>query len=174
MTGRQAVQTAMEQTRDHLAWMVSDLSDADLLVRPLPGANHAAWQIGNVIGGDLFLVQSELPDAAFPALPAGFLELHGASGAANDGADGFLTKAEYLDLLTKVRAASIAAVDTLTDADLHRPASEKAAGLDADVGARAVDGRAPHDDARGAVHRDPPQARQAGAAVTRYRKGRHA
>ena len=28
---------------------LSDLSDADLLVRPAPGANHIAWQLGHLI-----------------------------------------------------------------------------------------------------------------------------
>ena len=29
--------------------LVSDLSDAELLVRPVPQANHIAWQLGHLI-----------------------------------------------------------------------------------------------------------------------------
>jgi DinB superfamily len=125
MTGREAIKAALEATRGNLHWYVSDFSDADLLVRPVPGANHAAWQIGNVIGGDVFLIQAELPDAAFPTLPPGFAELHGTEGAKKDGPDGFLSKAEYLDLFDKTRAATIGALEKLSDADLDRPTSEK-------------------------------------------------
>jgi hypothetical protein len=43
MTGIQAIQSALETTKGYVAWYVSGLSDADLLVRPCAGANHAAW-----------------------------------------------------------------------------------------------------------------------------------
>jgi hypothetical protein len=119
MTGCEAIRAALEATRANLPTYVADFSDADLLVRPVPGANHAAWQIGNVIGGDVFFIKPELPDAPYPELPPGFAELHGGKGAAKD--EGFLTKAEYLALFEKVRGATIAALGKLTDADLDRP-----------------------------------------------------
>ncbi len=120
MNGSQAIKAALESTKTLLAWYVGDLSDADLLVRPVPGANHTAWQIGHVIVGDVFLIKEELPDAAYPELPAGFAELHGSKEANNDG-PGFLTKDEYLKLFNAVRAATIDAVGKLSDADLDRP-----------------------------------------------------
>ena len=125
MTGREAIKAALEATRGNLHWYVKDFSDADLLVRPVPGANHAAWQIGNVIGGDIYLVRAELPDAAYPELPAGFMEQHGSKGAGDDDPKKFLSKAEYLKLFDEVRSATVAALNKLTDADLDRPTSEK-------------------------------------------------
>src|SRR3954451_2199328 len=121
MNGREAIQVALEATKGNLPMYVSDFSDADLLVRPVPGANHAAWQIGNVIGGDIFFLATDLPGTPYPELPPGFNDLHGGKGAAKD--DGFLTKAEYLALFEKVRSATIAALGKLTDADLDRPAT---------------------------------------------------
>lgn len=121
MKGTDTICTALEGTKSTLNWFVSDLSDADLFVRPVPAANHIAWQIGNVIVGDVYLVRSQLPDAAYPELPAGFMETHGPEGTKKDGPEGFLTKAEYLDLFDKVRTATIAAVKALSDADLDRP-----------------------------------------------------
>jgi hypothetical protein len=123
MTGREAIQAALEATKGNLPMYVRDFSDADLLVRPVPGANHAAWQIGNVILGDVFFVSQELPDTPYPELPKGFAELHGRDGASKD--EGFLTKAEYLALFEQVRDATIAAVGRLTDADLDRPVTGK-------------------------------------------------
>ena len=31
--------------------MIDDLSDSDLMVRPAPGCNHIAWQLGHMISG---------------------------------------------------------------------------------------------------------------------------
>jgi hypothetical protein len=97
-----------------------------MLVRPIPGANHTAWQVGNIIGGDIFFVHSEFPDAPFPELPAGFADLHGSKGATDDGPKGFLTRDGYLKLFDAVRAATIAALGKLTDADLDRPTTGSA------------------------------------------------
>lgn len=125
MNGCQVMKAALESTKGNLTWYVSDFTDADLLVRPVPGANHAAWQIGNVIFGDIYLVTSVLPETKYPELPSGFADLHGTKGASQEGPEGFLTKAEYIKLFTEVRDATIAAVDKLTDADLDRPTSEQ-------------------------------------------------
>lgn len=121
MNGIDAIRTSLQGTEFLLKWFVEDFTDAELFVRPVPGANHAAWQIGNVIGGDVHLVKDQLPEAVFPELPAGFMDQHGPKGAKDDGLTGFLTKAEYIELLSKVRAATIAALETLTEADLDRP-----------------------------------------------------
>jgi hypothetical protein len=40
MNGREAIQAAQEATKENLAWYISDFSDTDLLVRPVPGARH--------------------------------------------------------------------------------------------------------------------------------------
>jgi len=125
MNGIQALQSALETTKGYVGWYVGDFSDADLLVRPVANANHAAWQIGNIIVGDIFLVQAEIPDANFPELPAGFMKQHGKEGSTDDDASHFMSKAEYLKLFDAVRGATIAALLKLSDADLDRPCSEK-------------------------------------------------
>jgi hypothetical protein len=127
MNGKEAIRAALEGTKGMLHWYLSDLSDADLFVRPAPTANHAAWQLGHMIVGDHYLVASQLPDAKFPELPAKFAERYGNDGAKQDGPEGFLTKAEYLGLFDAVRAATLAALDGLSDADLDRPTGEKMA-----------------------------------------------
>jgi hypothetical protein len=125
MNGREAIKAALESTRSNLHWYVSDFSDADLMVRPVPAANHAAWQIGNIIGGDVYFVKNSVPGTALPELPAGFMDQHGPKGAGDDDPKKFLSKAEYLKLFDEVRNATIAALDKLTDADLDRPAPEE-------------------------------------------------
>ncbi|HWE36028.1 MAG TPA: hypothetical protein VG406_05590, partial [Isosphaeraceae bacterium] len=66
MNGIGAIKAALEGTRHVLKMYVDDFTDADLFVRPVPAANHAAWQLGQVITGDIYLVRSALPDAPFP------------------------------------------------------------------------------------------------------------
>jgi hypothetical protein len=127
VNGIEVIKASLAGTQHFLKWFVEDFTDADLLVRPVPGANHAAWQIGNVIAGDIFLVKDQFPETPFPELPEGFLEKHGGQGSKDEGPDGFLTKAEYIALFDKVRATTIAALDSLTDADLDRPTSGKMA-----------------------------------------------
>lgn len=121
MNGKDAIKTALTSTQEMLNWYVSDLTDADLLVRPAPGANHIAWQLGHLISSEPHLVKMVVADAPFPELPAGFAEQHDKATAAVDPPKGFKTKAEYLDLFGKMRTATLAAVAKLSDADLDRP-----------------------------------------------------
>jgi hypothetical protein len=121
MNGRAAIQGALDSTKHILEWYVSDLSDADLFVRPAPGANHIAWQLGHLISAEGHLANGQLPGASYPELPAGFDDTYGGKGASRDGPDGFLSKAEYLALFNKVRAVTNAALANLSDADLDKP-----------------------------------------------------
>lgn len=120
MNGVEAISSALETTKALLNHFVHDFTDADLLVRPVPGANHTAWQIGNVIFGDIFLIRGEFSNATYPDLPAGFLDQHGPKGSGDDNPKHFLSKAEYMGMLDKVRAATIAELRKLSDADLDR------------------------------------------------------
>jgi hypothetical protein len=76
MTGKDAIRTALMGTQQVLSWYISDLSDADLLVRPAPNANHIAWQLGHLINSEKGLVGKNVPGATYPELPAGFADQH--------------------------------------------------------------------------------------------------
>lgn len=116
-----AIKTALTGTQHMLGMYVSDLSDADLLVRPVPSANHIAWQLGHLVSAEAYLLGKNLPGVSYPTLPPGFAEQHVKETSSKD--TGFRTKAEYLDLFNKCRAATLAAVDKLSEADLDRPVS---------------------------------------------------
>src|SRR5947209_3324613 len=98
MHGVDAIRTALQSTQHLLTWFLADLDDADLLVRPVAGANHIAWQLGHLIASERRLVSQQLPAAAYPELPAGFSERHGGTAEAQAAPAGFATKAEYVDL----------------------------------------------------------------------------
>ncbi len=120
MNAKDALRTALTSTQNMLGTYLGDLSDADLLVRPVPGANHIAWQLGHLIASESRMGQL-LPGARYPELPAGFVEQHAKEKAAQDPPTGFTPKAVYLDLFNKVRGATLAALDKMSEADLDRP-----------------------------------------------------
>lgn len=99
---------------------ISDLTDADLLVRPVPGANHIAWQIGHLILAERYLMGEQLPQVSYPPLPAGFEARHGKEAASSTETTGWLSKSEYERLFRETRAATVAAVSKLTEADLNQ------------------------------------------------------
>jgi hypothetical protein len=121
MRGVDAVRTALQSTHHLVTWFLGDLADADLVVRPTPGANHIAWQMGHLIASERRLIGGNVPAARYPDLPAGFAERHNKDSQAKESASDFCTRAEYVDLFTQTRKATLAALETLSDADLDRP-----------------------------------------------------
>jgi hypothetical protein len=138
MKATDVIRTALGATKTLLEQYVSDLSDADLLVRPVPGANTIAWQLGHLIAAEPYLVRQALPEAPYPELPAGFDQAYGKEGAAADVPRGVLTRAQYVELFNKVRAATLAAVAKLSDADLDRPTQGNMAKFAPTLGAMLV------------------------------------
>lgn len=132
MNAREAIKTNLASTQHLVGWFVSDLSDADLLVRPTPGANHIAWQLGHVTASETRL-GAQIPGVHYPELPAGFADQHGPGATGKD--TGFATKQVYLDLFNKVRAATIEALGKLSDADLDKPTTGPMAQFAPNLGA---------------------------------------
>jgi hypothetical protein len=120
MNAKDAIRTALNSSQYILEWYLADLADADLVVRPVPRANHIAWQLGHLIASEKRM-GSLLPTARYPELPAGFAEQHNKESAAIEPPHGFASKAEYLNLFQKTRAATLAALDKLPESDLDRP-----------------------------------------------------
>jgi uncharacterized damage-inducible protein DinB len=121
MNAREALKTALNGSHHVLTWYLEDLSDADLLVRPVPNANHIAWQLGHLVDAEPHLLAEQLPGVSYPSLPAGWSDQHSKKSAAIDPPKGFATKAEYLRLLKQMRDATIAALSKVSDPDLDRP-----------------------------------------------------
>lgn len=135
MNAREAIKTSLQSTQGMLASFIGDLSDADLLVRPVPGANHIAWQLGHLIDAEAGFFGKMTPGYVAPEMPAGFSEQHGKATASVEPAKGFCTKQQYLDLFNKARAATIAAVDKMSDADLDKPTPSDFAKMAPTIGA---------------------------------------
>ena len=124
MNGVQSIQTALGSTQLLLNRYIEDLSDADMLVRPCPGANHAAWQLGHLINSEAFFVNAIKPGAV-PPPPAGFKDKVGKNDARQDDPAYFPSKAQLLDTLASTRNGTVAMIRSLTAAELDKPGPEQ-------------------------------------------------
>ncbi|MHB8953677.1 MAG: DinB family protein [Pirellulaceae bacterium] len=97
--------------------LLADFSDAEILVRPVAGANHTAWQLGHLVSSLNYFGESIEP-ASMPPLPPGFAERHTKETADTDDSAMFLSKSEYLGLLDTQRQALIRVLDTLPESRL--------------------------------------------------------
>ncbi len=101
---------------------VDDLTDAELMVRSVPGTNHIAWQLGHLIVATQHMI-AELGQPA-PKLPDGFAEAYTAETAALDDGTRFASKAKYLELADQMKAAAIRAIQATPDSVLDQPGPE--------------------------------------------------
>jgi hypothetical protein len=120
MTAKDVIKSVFNSNFNVLSQYLSDLSDAELLMRPVPNANHIAWQLGHLISAEINLL-SIVPGGGPLELPAGFAERHGKETAGLEPPKNFLTKAEYLSIFKKVRQQTFAKLEKLPDADLDKP-----------------------------------------------------
>ncbi|MBI3838433.1 MAG: DinB family protein [Planctomycetia bacterium] len=123
MNGKEALQSSIAFGDKVAQAYLADLTDADLLVRPVPGANHIAWQLGHLASAEHDLIEMVAP-GSMPKLPAGFKEKHSKQTAASDDPKAFCSKAEYLTLLKEQRAGTLAALAKMSEPDLSKPAPE--------------------------------------------------
>jgi hypothetical protein len=121
MTPKDVIKNTIEFCHSVLTAYLDDLSDAELFVRPVPGANHIAWQLGHLI-----ISENALSEAGYtmPDLPAGFAESYTPETAGSDDPARFHKKAEYLRLLEQQRTATMAALDATPEEDLDEPSPE--------------------------------------------------
>ena len=98
---------------------INDLDDADLLLRPVPGMNHIAWQLGHLIAAERHFVEMIKPGSC-PALPAGFAEAHSKETSHADDPSKFHSRAKYQELWKAQRAATLAVLDGVPEADLDK------------------------------------------------------
>lgn len=123
MNANDAIKTTMSLSSMALTSYLNDLSDADLMQRPGPGCNHLAWQLGHLIVSEHNLLNAICAGAS-AELPAGFEKSHSKENKDSNDPQQFCTKAEYLALFEKVRAATEKALAQQTAADFDKPAPE--------------------------------------------------
>ena len=122
MTAKEVIRRVVEFSHLVTRGYLDDLSDKELIMRSVPGSNHVAWQLGHLIAGEHQML-SEIGHTP-PALPKGFAEAHTKETSSSDDPAKFFKKADYLALMDKMKAASLAAIDATPDAELDKPSPE--------------------------------------------------
>jgi hypothetical protein len=133
MNARQAIRINIDSAYQIAQGYLGDLTEAELLVRPVPGANHIAWQLGHLLESAYDMVETTCP-GSMPPLPAGFAEKYNPDTAKLDSPGAFHPKSVYMNVAEEQHAATLKALDKLTDSDLDKPAPEKFRGFLKTVG----------------------------------------
>lgn len=121
MTETQLLADLLKKNGDFVGMTLSDFSDADMLARPCPGANHAAWQLGHLAESESGSLQAlSGKPTEFP-----FKGKFNRESTKIDDPNYFPRKQDLLDAFGKVRAATVEWVKTLQPADLERQTPEK-------------------------------------------------
>jgi hypothetical protein len=124
MTQSELAGEVLKGNLEMLKSTVADFSDADMLARPCPAANHPIWQIGHLINSEMSMLKA-VNAPSIPELPAGFSDRFKKETAGNDDPNFFPKKAELLDAFSKVRSATVQWVKGLSPADLEKPSPER-------------------------------------------------
>lgn len=133
MNAKDIIRNTIAAGHELLTTYISDLTNAELMTRPTPEANHVAWQLGHLISSE----HQMLSDAGFamPDLPDGLAEAHSKEAAGSNDPAKFSSKQEYLHWMGEQRAATLSHLDAVTDADLDKPTPEPMRDYAATVGA---------------------------------------
>ena len=123
MNAKDAILQSISISEMVMGKYLEDLADEAFFVRPVAGMNTIAWQVGHLISSEKSMVEAIKPGSC-PELPAGFEATHGKEGTTVDDPSKFATKAEYLTLWKAQKAATLAAIESASDADLDAPSPE--------------------------------------------------
>lgn len=123
MTAKDVIKYLLKTNQHLMHQYLGDFTDAEMLGRPAPGANHPAWQIGHLISAEVNVFLSKVPGARLPKLPDGFAEQHHKDKASSDNPADFRTREEYLALYDTVRNTTLATLEACTDSDLEQPSN---------------------------------------------------
>jgi len=163
MNAKDTIRNAIEFSYLVVNSYTDDLTDAELLVRSVPGANHIAWQLGHLISGTSYML-AELGQPA-TELPAGFAEKYTTETAASDESQAIRGQSP----VPRPGREDESRLAGSRGCHAGRRAGSARSGIDAGV---CADGRlGAHgpghalDDARRAVCSRPPQTGQAAAVL---------
>ena len=122
MNVKDAIKNTIDTGRNISTAYLSDLSDDDLMVRAVPGANHLAWQLGHMIASEHQMLSDV--GLSMPALPDGFAEAYTKNTSGSDDAAKFHKKDQYETWRAEQRAATLALLAEIPEADLDKPTPE--------------------------------------------------
>lgn len=124
MNSRDAIRMSLDMGDLVGLGYLEDMTDEELLQRPVEGCNHVIWQIGHLISSEHRITEGVAP-GSMPDLPEGFADRYTSETASSDSAADFDTKESLLALHQKVRAATVAALEKQTDESLDAASPEE-------------------------------------------------
>jgi len=122
MTSKDVLKNTINTCHEVMMAYLSDMNDADLMVRSVPGANHIAWQLGHLIASE----HEMMTNAGYqmPALPDGFAESYTPETSTSDDPAKFQKKDQYLQWMAQQREATFSTLDAIPDSDLDKETPE--------------------------------------------------
>ncbi len=119
MNAKDAIRNNLELSNTMINSYINDLDDADLLVRPVEGMNHIAWQLGHLLSTEHKFVNTIKPGTS-PDLPEGFEEGHGRNQFTIDDPSKYLPRAKYQELMAAQREATLKLLESTDESELDR------------------------------------------------------
>ena len=164
------VQQNLEMLKGHMG----DFNDAEWMTRPVPAANHTAWQMTHLAQFDV-MVAGVLSPGGKVSVPSSFEQVKGKEASKSDDPQKFPTKAEVLKVMDEANALQVAALKKMTDADFAKPSPEQFQSFAPDDRTSRAAAALARGEAPGPDPSDPSQAGPAGDVLTArfiYRRGR--
>jgi hypothetical protein len=124
MSPKTALRLPIEMSDYIINSYINDLSDEDLFIRPVPGMNHMAWQLGHLITAERSFLEKVKPGAS-PELPVGFAEAYTKETTKLDDPSKFHSLKQYQELWKAQRVATLAVLDSVPESELDKTDPEK-------------------------------------------------
>lgn len=118
MDARDTIRNSMGMADRIIFEYIKDLDDSDLLIRPVPGMNHIAWQLGHLLLAERGWMESIEPGVS-PPLPDQFEAGHGRDKNTLDDPSLYYSAARYKELWEAQRQATLAILGRLSDDQLQ-------------------------------------------------------
>ncbi len=119
----EAVEATLRMADTIMHGLLGDLSDQDLMVRPVDGSNHIAWQLGHLVSSEYWMI-SQVCDQVEMTLPADWPAKYSKEAASSDDPAYFDTKDTYLEAYAAQRQATLEVLKTLPEEQLTEPGPE--------------------------------------------------
>ncbi|MEL7498720.1 MAG: DinB family protein [Planctomycetota bacterium] len=137
MDAKAAIKVALDTAEMISMAYLEDLTDEEMLIRPVPQANHINWQVGHLIASEHQMISKSVPNS-MPELPAGFADRYASETASQDDASQFLRKADLIAEYRRQRAATLIALEKMTPETLDQETDESIRSYAPTVGAAFV------------------------------------
>lgn len=134
MNSKEAIRICIDTSAMVCSPYLEDLTDEDMMRRPHPKCNHLKWQVGHLVASEHEMINGVCP-GIMPELPEGFAARYSKEAAASDDPAAFDSKAELMRVHEQQRAATLAALDGLSEDDLASESPEPMRGYAPNVAA---------------------------------------